>query len=61
MKPGMAARYVCMVVIDGEEASRADGEDWEAGTLTTLEAGEKRKAKSNIFSFNQHHVFKATG
>lgn len=34
----MAARYVCIVVIEGEEASREEGDDCEAGTRTTLEA-----------------------
>lgn len=39
----MAARYVCIVVMEGEDASRADGDDCEAGTRTTLEAGRGRE------------------
>lgn len=34
-----------MVVIAGDEVSRAEGDDWEAGTLTT------RDAETNIRSY----------
>lgn len=44
LKPGMAARYVCIVVMEGEDASRADGDDCEAGTRTTLEAAKQCEA-----------------
>lgn len=48
----MAARYVCIVVIEGEEASREEGDDCEAGTRTTLEAAsisaDKKQADAHL-------------